>query len=220
MSQLLTKHAADLIGQDDVQAMLDNLAKRHPQLVQSIVPKLLPLHVLTEVLRLLLVERIPIADLRKILEGLSVIAPNVKSPVAMSESLRPSLVPLLIQQLSALGQTMPVITLTPDFEQLLLRTQRQSGDEDLVLDGGLAKNLLRSLNEISERLVNESRPCILVVAPQIRRHLADFIRSHVPQVVILGFTELPENRSVEIVATIGDFNGLPSGQSLEKSEVN
>jgi flagellar biosynthesis protein FlhA len=220
MSQLLTKHAADLIGQDDVQAMLDNLAKRHPQLVQSIVPKLLPLHVLTEVLRLLLVERIPIADLRKILEGLSVIAPNVKSPVAMSESLRPSLVPLLIQQLSALGQTMPVITLTPDFEQLLLRTQRQSGDEDLVLDGGLAKNLLKSLNEISERLVNESRPCILVVAPQIRRHLADFIRSHVPQVVILGFTELPENRSVEIVATIGDFNGLPSGQSLEKSEVN
>ena len=220
MSQLLSKHAADLIGQDDVQAMLDNLAKRHPQLVQSIVPKLLPLHVLTEVLRLLLVERIPIADLRKILEGLSVIAPNVKSPVAMSESLRPSLVPLLIQQLSALGQTMPVITLTPDFEQLLLRTQRQSGDEDLVLDGGLAKNLLRSLNEISERLVNESRPCILVVAPQIRRHLADFIRSHVPQVVILGFTELPENRSVEIVATIGDFNGLPSGQSLEKSEVN
>lgn len=220
MSQLLTKHAADLIGQDDVQAMLDNLAKRHPQLVQSIVPKLLPLHVLTEVLRLLLVERIPIADLRKILEGLSVIAPNVKSPVAMSESLRPSLVPLLIQQLSALGQTMPVITLTPDFEQLLLRTQRQSGDEDLVLDGGLAKNLLRSLNETSERLVNESRPCILVVAPQIRRHLADFIRSHVPQVVILGFTELPENRSVEIVATIGDFNGLPSGQSLEKSEVN
>lgn len=220
MSQLLTKHAADLIGQDDVQAMLDNLAKRHPQLVQSIVPKLLPLHVLTEVLRLLLVERIPIADLRKILEGLSVIAPNVKSPVAMSESLRPSLVPLLIQQLSALGQTMPVITLTPDFEQLLLRTQRQSADEDLVLDGGLAKNLLKSLNEISERLVNESRPCILVVAPQIRRHLADFIRSHVPQVVILGFTELPENRSVEIVATIGDFNGLPSGQSLEKSEVN
>jgi flagellar biosynthesis protein FlhA len=220
MSQLLTKHAADLIGQDDVQAMLDNLAKRHPQLVQSIVPKLLPLHVLTEVLRLLLVERIPISDLRKILEGLSVIAPNVKSPVAMSESLRPSLVPLLIQQLSALGQTMPVITLTPDFEQLLLRTQRQNGDEDLVLDGGLAKNLLRSLNEISERLINESRPCILVVAPQIRRHLADFIRSHVPQVVILGFTELPENSSVEIVATIGDFNGLPSGQSLEKSEVN
>lgn len=220
MSQLLTKHAADLIGQDDVQAMLDNLAKRHPQLVQSIVPKLLPLHVLTEVLRLLLIERIPIADLRKILEGLSVIAPNVKNPITMSEALRPSLVPLLIQQLSALGQTMPVITLTPDFEQLLLRTQRQNGDEGLVLDGGLAKNLLQSLNEVSERLVNENRPCILVVAPQIRRNLADFVRNHVPQVVILGFTELPENRSVEVVATIGDFNGPSLGQPPDKSKVN
>jgi flagellar biosynthesis protein FlhA len=220
MSQLLTKHAADLIGQDDVQAMIDNLAKRNPQLVQSIVPKLVPLHVLTEVLRLLLVERIPIADLRKILEGLSGMVPNVKSPVAMSEALRPSLVPLLIQQLASLGQTMPVITLAPDFEQLMLRTLRQSGDEGLVLDGALAKNMLQSLNEISERLVNENRPCILVVAPPIRRHLADFVRVHVPQVVILGFTELPENRTVEVVATIGDFNGLPSSQDLEKAEVN
>ena len=220
MSQLLTKHAADLIGQDDVQAMLDNLGKRNPQLVQSIVPKLVPLHTLTEVLRLLLVERIPISDLRKILEGLSGIATRVKSPVEMSEALRPSLVPLLIQQLAALGQTMPVMTLSPEFEQLLLRTLRQGGDEGLVLDGGLAKTLLQSLNEISERLVNENKPSILVVAPAIRRHLADFVRTHVPQVVILGFTELPENRTVEVVATIGDLNSLPSGEKPEKAEVN
>ena len=220
MSQLLTKHAADLIGQDDVQAMLDNLGKRNPQLVQSIVPKLVPLHTLTEVLRLLLVERIPISDLRKILEGLSGIATRVKSPVEMSEALRPSLVPLLIQQLAALGQTMPVMTLSPEFEQLLLRTLRQGGDEGLVLDGGLAKTLLQSLNEISERLVNENKPSILVVAPAIRRHLADFVRTHVPQVVILGFTELPENRTVEVVATIGDLNSLPSGEKPENAEVN
>ena len=220
MSQLLSKHAADLIGQDDVQAMLDNLGKRNPQLVQSIVPKLVPLHTLTEVLRLLLVERIPISDLRKILEGLSGIATRVKSPVEMSEALRPSLVPLLIQQLAALGQTMPVMTLSPEFEQLLLRTLRQGGDEGLVLDGGLAKTLLQSLNEISERLVNENKPSILVVAPAIRRHLADFVRTHVPQVVILGFTELPENRTVEVVATIGDLNSLPSGEKPEKAEVN
>ncbi|MBO6775099.1 MAG: flagellar biosynthesis protein FlhA [Marinibacterium sp.] len=220
MSQLLTKHAADLIGQDDVQAMLDNLGKRNPQLVQSVVPKLVPLHTLTEVLRLLLVEHIPISDLRKILEGLSGIATRVKNPVEMSEALRPSLAPLLIQQLAALGQTMPVMTLSPEFEQLLLRTMRQGGDEGLVLDGELAKTLLQSLNEISERLVNENKPSILVVAPAIRRHLADFVRTHVPQVVILGFTELPENRTVEVVATIGDLNSLPSGEQPENEEVN
>lgn len=220
MSQLLTKHAADLIGQDDVQAMLDNLAKRNPQLVQSIVPKLVPLHVLTEVLRLLLVERIPIADLRKILEGLSGIAARVKNPAEMAEALRPSLVPLLIQQLASLGQTMPVMTLAPDFEQLMLRTLRQSGDEGLVLDGSLAKTLLQSLNDVSERLSGENRPSILVVAPAIRRHLADFVRVHVPQVVILGFTELPENRTVEVVATIGDLNSLPSSPTPEKAKVN
>lgn len=220
MSQLLTKHAADLIGQDDVQAMLDNLAKRNPQLVQSLVPKIVPLHVITEVLRLLLAERIPIADLRKILEGLSAVAGRVKTPVDMAEALRPSLVTLLIQQLAALGQTMPVMTLAPEFEQLLLRSLRQGGEEGLMLDGNLAKTMLQSLNEISERLASENRPSILVVAPAIRRHLAQFVRAHVPDVVILGFTELPENRTVEVVATIGEQTNLPSAQTPEKEEVN
>lgn len=209
MSQLLTKHAAELIGQDDVQGLLDNLSQRNPQLVQSIVPKLVPLHVLTEVLRTLLVERIPIADLRRILEGLAGIAGRVKAPAEMAEALRPALAPLLIQQVTKLGEVMPVITLSPDFEQLMLRSVRQSGEDGLALDGNLAETLLRSLNDTSETLSAEGRPAILVVAPQIRRHMAEFIRAHVPQIIILGFTELPENRKVEVVATIGSLETLP-----------
>jgi len=209
VSQLLTKHAAELIGQDDVQGLLDNLAQRNPQLVQSIVPKLLPLHVLTEVLRRLLIERIPISDLRRILEGLAGIAGRIKAPAEMAEALRPQLAPLLIQQVTKLGDVMPVITLAPDFEQLMIRSVRQSDDEGLALDGNLAETLLRSLNDTSEKLVSEGRPSILVVAPQIRRHMAEFIRLHVPQIIILGFTELPENRKVEVVATIGSLESLP-----------
>ena len=217
MSQLLTKHASELIGQDDVQGLLDNLSQRNPQLVQSIVPKLVPLHVLTEVLRTLLVERIPISDLRRILEGLAGIAGRVKAPAEMAEALRPSLAPLLIQQVTKLGEVMPVITLSPDFEQLMIRSVRQSGDEGLALDGNLAETLLRSLNETSETLAAEGRPSILVVAPLIRRHMAEFIRAHVPQIIILGFTELPENRKVEVVATIGSLESLPQqNPTLEK----
>jgi flagellar biosynthesis protein FlhA len=211
LSQLLHKHAADLIGQDDVQALLDRLAEASPNLVKSIVPKLVPLHVLTLVLRRLLSERIPISDLRRILEGLSnLVGPNM-TPNEMAEALRPSLAPLLIQQVAPLGTVLPLMTLTPELEQLMLRTVRQNGDDGLILEGSLAEQLMRSINETSEKLSGEGRPTIMVVAPQIRRVFSDFVRTHVPDMIILSFTELPENRRVEVYATIGGFDALGDG---------
>ncbi|MDB4234917.1 flagellar biosynthesis protein FlhA [Sulfitobacter sp.] len=210
LSQLLTKHAADLVGQDDVQTLLDRLSETSPNLVNSIVPKLIPLHILTLVLRRLLSERIPISDFRRILEGLSnLVGPNM-GPNEIAEALRPSLAPLLIQQVAPLGTILPLMTLTPELEQLMLRTARQSGEEGLILEGTLAQQLMRSINDTSEKLSAEGRPSIMVVAPQIRRLFSDFVRSHVPDIIILSFTELPENRRVEVYATIGGFNALDS----------
>ena len=212
LSQLLTKHAADLVGQDDVQTLLDRLTEISPNLVKSIVPKLIPLHMLTLVLRRLLSERIPISDFRRVLEGLSnIVGPNM-GPNEMAEALRPALAPLLIQQVAPLGTVLPLMTLTPELEQLMLRTARQSGEEGLILEGTLAQQLMRSINETSEKLSAEGRPSIMVVAPQIRRLFSDFVRSHVPDIIILSFTELPENRRVEVYATIGGFDALASDE--------
>ena len=210
LSQLLTKHAADLVGQDDVQTLLDRLSEFSPNLVNSIVPKLIPLHMLTLVLRRLLSERIPISDFRRILEALSNLAGPNMGPNEMAEALRPSLAPLLIQQVAPLGTVLPLMTLTPELEQLMLRTARQSGDEGLILEGTLAQQLMRSINDASEKLSAEGRPSIMVVAPQIRRLFSEFVRSHVPDIIILSFTELPENRRVEIYATVGGFDSLDS----------
>ena len=209
LSQLLYKHAAELVGQDDVQALVDNLAKNSPNLVQSVVPKLVPLHVLTAVLRALLHERIPIADLRRILEGLANLSNRNAPPAEMAEALRPALVPLLIQQVAPLGKPLPVITLTPDLEQLLLRTLRQSAEGELILEGELAQQLVTSINETSERMSAEGKPGVTVVAPQIRRAFAAFLRGHMPDAIVLSYTELPENRRVEVAATIGGAGALP-----------
>jgi flagellar biosynthesis protein FlhA len=210
LSQILLKHAADLVGQDDVQFILDNLAKSFPQLVQSVLPKIISLPVMTEILRTLLSDGVPISDMRRILEGLGGSAGRGKSPSDMAEALRPALAPLLIQKVTALGQTMPVITLAPELEQLMLRTLRQAGDEGLMLDNKLAETLIRTINETSEQLAAQGRPAICVVAPQIRRAFSNFAKPHVPQLIILGFNELPENRHVEVVASIGSTEGLAS----------
>jgi len=204
LGQILTNHAADLLGQDEVQELLDNLEITQPNLVQSIVPKVIPLHQLTKVLQNLLQEAVPISDLHVIISELASMNVQKLSNEDICEALRPKLVPLLIQKLSKFKDTLPLLTLAPDLEQLILTSVRQNPDEKmLLLDSGLAKKILSNLNDASEALSAEGKAAFLIVAPQIRRHVANFVRSQLPAINVLSFTELPENRSVEIAFTIG-----------------
>jgi len=204
LGQILTNHAADLLGQDEVQELLDNLEITQPNLVQSIIPKVIPLHQLTKVLQNLLREAVPISDLHVIIGELASMNIQKLSNDDISEELRPKLVPLLIQKLSKFKDTLPLLTLAPDLEQLILTSVRQNPDEKmLLLDSGLAKKILSNLNDASEALSAEGKAAFLIVAPQIRRHVANFVRSQLPAINVLSFTELPENRSVEIAFTIG-----------------
>jgi len=209
LGQILTKHAADLLGQDEVQELLDNLESTQPNLVQSIVPKIVPLHQLTKILQNLLQETVPISDLAVIIGELASMNIQKMNNEDVSEALRPKLVPLLIQKLTKFKDTLPLLTLAPDLEQLILTAVRQNPDEKmLLLDSGLAKNILSNLNDASEALSIENKAAFLIVAPQIRRHVAQFVRAQLPAINVLSFTELPENRSVEIVYTIGGTEQL------------
>ena len=209
LSQLLYKHAADLIGPDDVQGLLDNLAKVSPTLVQSVVPKLVPLHVLTAVCRALLSERIPISDMRRILEGLSDMAARNLPPQDMAEALRPSLTPLLLQQIAPLNTPLPLITLEPELEQLLMRARRPGSDDGLLVDGGLSATLLKSLAELIEASSRSGPQAVIVVSAPLRRAFANFVRPHLSDAVVLAISELPENRRVAVFGTLGGPAALP-----------
>jgi flagellar biosynthesis protein FlhA len=208
LSQLLVKHAADLIGPDDVQTLLDNLSRVAPTLVSAVVPKLVPLHTVTAVLRILLSERIPIGDLRRILEGLADLSSRNLTATEMAEALRPVLVPLLLQQMTPINVALPLVTLDPELEQLLLRARRP-GDEGLVLDTGLAGTLVKSLGDALEEAVGQGKQPVIIVATQLRRAFAHFLRPHLPDAIVLGLNELPQSRRVEVVASIGGQQQLP-----------
>jgi len=166
-----------------------------------------PLHQLTKILQNLLKEAVPISDLHVVISELAALNIQKMSNEDISEAVRPKLVPLLIQRLTKFRETLPLLTLAPDLEQLILTSVRQNPDEKmLLLDGSLAKEVLSSVNEASETLSRENKAVFLIVAPQIRRHVANFIRSQLPAVNVLSFTELPDNRSVEIAYTIGAEN--------------
>ena len=208
LSQLLYKHAGDLIGPDDVQVLLDTLARVSPTLVNAVVPKLVPLHTVTAVLRVLLSERIPVGDLRRILEGVAELAPRNLSAADMAEALRPMLIPLLLQQMVPINTPLPLVTLDAELEQLLIRARRQN-DEGLVLDTGLAGTLVKSISDALEQATGQGKQAVIIVAGQLRRSFAQFLRPHLPDAIVMGINELPESRRVEVVASIGGQQQLP-----------
>jgi len=202
LSHLLYKFADQLVGQDDVQKLLDNLAETAPNLVQSVVPKLIPLHNLTGVLRILLQERVPISDMRRILENIShLVARNMSIP-DMAEALRPELAGMLIQQVAPINSPLPVITLNSDLENMLITMERQSADEGLILDNELSEKLLTRLNQINDDMSSKGKQAVLVVSPVIRRSLSKLIRHHIDDMIVIGFTEIPDTRKIELIATI------------------
>ena len=202
ISNVMTKYAGELLGQDDVQALLDNLSASSPSLVQSVVPKLIPLHSLTGILRELLAERVPISDLRRILETLANLAGKNLTVSESAEALRPGLSGLLIQQIAPLSQPLPVITLSSELEHMLISMARQSGEAGLMLDNALAERLIKSVSQASEKAAAEGRQAVMVVSPAIRKQLSAIVRHHIDDMIIMGFTELPDSRKITVIATI------------------
>ena len=209
IGQVLQRHAGDLLGADDVQALLDALSGAAPTLVSTVVPKLVPLHVLTAVMRQLLADRIPVSDLRRILEGLAQLSASPLSVAQQAETLRPALVPLLLQQIAPIGQTLPLVTLAADLEQLMVRARRPS-DDGLNLDPGFAQMVLTELAQAQDAAQGRGQSLIVVVAPVLRRSLAAFLRPHLPDAVVLSLTDLPETRRIEVTQSIGLPTALPA----------
>ena len=209
LSQIINAYASDLLGQEEVQELLDNLQLSYPNLVDTVVPKVMPLNQVTAVMKCILEEGVPISDLRLILESISSMNVQKMDSDDVAERIRPKLVPLLIQKLIKFKDTVPLITFSPELEQMILTTVRQNPDEKMLLiEGTLAKKILSNLNEASEAFNKEGKPVFLIVAPQIRKHVAKFVRSQLPSVNVLSFLELPEDRSVEIAFTVGGFDAI------------
>ena len=202
LSRMIEIHAHELIGQDEIKQVVDQLSEDSPALVSSVVPKLIPFHNLTAVLKKLLEEQVPITDMRKILEVLAEMSGRNLSITDTAEALRAYLVPLLLQRLVPLKEAIPVVTLEPSFENILINTDRQNQQEDLIIDANLSQTLLRKLSDVAEEQMAQSKTPFLIVSPVIRRKLAKLVRSHLSDLNVLSFTELPETKKVDVIATI------------------
>ncbi len=133
LSQLLTNNAAQLIGHEEVQNLLEMLSRSAPKLVENFVPDQLSLGVVVKVLQNLLHEAIPIRDIRTIVQTLSEYASKSQEPDILTAAVRISLKRLIVQEINGVEPELPVITLIPELEQILHQTMQASVVNQQVL---------------------------------------------------------------------------------------
>jgi flagellar biosynthesis protein FlhA len=206
LSHIVQVHAHELLGHEEVQHLLNALQKSAPKLVEDLVPRVMPLSSVVRVLQGLLSERVPIKNIRAIVETLAEHAPRTPDPAALQNQVRIALGRQIVQDIAGIGGELPVITLEPDLERLLTNSiggASQNGAASPGLEPGLAERLQLRLAESAQRQEMSGEPAVLLVAPQIRSTLARFMRAAVPGMHVLAWNEIPDNRKVRLVTAVG-----------------
>ena len=201
INQLLRANAADLLGQDEVQELLDHVAKSAPNLVAGIVPKLISLGVLTQVLRALVSEQISIGDMRRILEALS--GAKTREIDDLVDTARIALAPIIVQRVCGPKDSLSVITLDSALEQIIIQNARTGGRESGLIEPGLGRKLLESFQEQSKILAEKDKTLVVVTSPVLRRELSTLVRQAAPDALVLSYREIPENKRINVAAIIG-----------------
>jgi flagellar biosynthesis protein FlhA len=203
LSSVIQSHAHELLGHEEVQQLLNGLAKTAPRMVEDLVPKVLPLGVVVRVLQGLLSEQVPIRNLRAIVETLAEHAGRTQDPAVLQAQVRIALGRQIVQDIVGSGSELPVITLEPALEQLLQTSLQGQTAGNAALEPGLAERLQTKLAESTQRQEAANEAAVLMVAPQLRTTLARFTRATVPRLHVLAWNEIPDNRRVRLVAAVG-----------------
>ena len=203
LSHILQSHADELLGHEEVQHLLDKLSKVAPKLVEDLVPKQLSLATVLKVLQSLLQEKISIRDMRTIAETLAEHAPISQDAGVLTAAARVALGRSIVQQISGMGAELAVLTLEPSLEQILHQTLMSGAEAAGGLEPGLAENLHKSLVEQAQRQEAAGLPAVLLVSQAVRTLLARFVRHSIPSLHVLAFNEIPDNKQVKIMATVG-----------------
>jgi len=199
LSQLIAEHAPELFGHDEARQLLATLGKSAPTLVEDLTPKTLSLPVVVRVLQNLLSERVPIRQIRRIVECLLEHAPTSQEPGVLTAAVREALGRFIVQDLAGMSTELQVFTLAPTLEQVL---QDSMQGNVVALEPGLAERLHQSLADCVARQEAQGKPAVLLVPGVVRPGLAKLVRHSVPSLSVLSYGEIPEDREIQLVGTI------------------
>ena len=203
LSQVIQTHAYELLGHEEVQQMLDTLKKTAPKLVEDLVPDTMQLGTIVKVMQNLLQENIPVRDTRTIAEALIEHGRVSQETGALTAAVRVSLGRSIVHKISGLEPELSVITLDPELERLLQQSLQSSEDGSAGLEPGLAERMIKALQESTQKLEMEGKSAALLVSSFLRPWLARFVRHSIPNLNVLSYNEIPEDKQVKVVGSVG-----------------
>ncbi|WP_058834661.1 flagellar biosynthesis protein FlhA [Luteimonas abyssi] len=199
LSHLVREQAPELLGHEEVQQLLATLARSAPKLAEDLTPKTLPLSVIVRVLQNLLIERIPIRQLRRIAESLVEHGAQTQDPTQLTTAVRTALGRFIVQEIAGPSAELPVYTLAAPLERVLQDSAQGTG---AALEPGLAERLQQSLADCAKQQEARNEPAVVLVPGQVRAALARLVRHSVPGLSVLAYTEVPEDKRLKLIGTI------------------
>ena len=203
LSEILKRHAHQLLGHEETQRLLDRLAKTAPKLAENLTGGPLPLGVIAKVLQELLADGVPLRNLRPIAETLAESGAKTQDPGALLARVREALGPTIVQSLFGAKGELSVITLDPTLEQLLKDSLKGAPDGMPSVEPTLADKLITALVDTARQQELHGTPPVLLVAGAVRPWLARLTRYGVPNLKVLAYGEIPLDKSVRVATTVG-----------------
>jgi flagellar biosynthesis protein FlhA len=203
LSQLLKNNAAKLVGQDDVQQLLERLKQSAPKLVENLVPGTMSLADVTRVVHNLLDEGVPIRDMRTIAETLSIHRGLENNPDELTAQVRVALGPSIFQSVTGMAAELPVMVLDPQLEQMMSSAvQNNQG----VIEPNLLDTMVKGIGEAAGKMEAEGASPVLLVSGIIRGFLSKLLRGRMSNFYILAYEEIPGDKNIRVVTTVGGQN--------------
>jgi len=203
LNHVILSHAAELLGRQETQALLDHIAKDAPKAIEDLVPKQIPLAVVQRVLQNLLEEGVTLRDMRSIIETIAEHAPRTQDAVELTAHVRVALGRSIVQQLYPGNAELSVMALDPSLERVLLQAVQTVGPDGSGIEPGLADTLLRQTTAAAQRQEEVGLPAVLLVPGALRWLLSRFLRRAVPQLKVIANAEVPDSRTLKVTAIIG-----------------
>ncbi len=204
LTEVFRKHLGDFLGRQEVQALLDTLAKHSPRAVDDLVPGTLPLGTVQKVLQNLVHENVTIRDMLTIVETLADYGNQTKSPEILTEYVREKLSRSIVKPFLDGEGTLPIITLDPAADRTIQEAIRQSdGGSYLSLNPLSAQHLINNINTVFDKpLMTDGQP-VLLTTPMARPHLAQLVSRFLPNVPVISQAEIPPDIRLLSVGNVG-----------------
>ncbi|HID30541.1 MAG TPA: flagellar biosynthesis protein FlhA [Desulfobacterales bacterium] len=192
LTEIIRGHADQLLGRQEVQNLLDNLAKTSPKAVEELIPSLLSLGGAQKVLQNLLREDVSIRDMLTIVETLADYAPVTKDPDVLTEYVRQKLARAIVEPLITEDGTLPAITLEQDVEDVLLNSIKHTEHGSyLSVEPNVAASIANSASKQMEKVMTKGSQPVMLCSSALRRHLRRMVEQFAPSITVLSHNELP-----------------------------